>query len=932
MATVLALCDGGCDAPVRTAGHGPDVVLVGCGPGGSEDTCPTWPPARLAKCESGMPGDPTTGMPLLLWVPGEWRTIDAWVDDKITYARRIELEGGQRLELAVPPGARSFAISLDGTVRHSWTVIESPPEPEAVVAARAALALPAGDPGREMATHRLRAEELDPTSSLARHDILADLAFQDATALEGDARRAAWKDALRVTDAAFVAESSAGEAARARCHARRGLYVALVQLADLEAARAWLARVEGATDPAAYDAFHDAHARGLFAQRVGDTRQAIADFTAATLGARRWGDRAQEIASQKQLAVVYASTGRDRTASDLLARTIDAAAEQSCREWLNLLNADGWARFRLTELGREVGDPIARFETVRLVLANRDDEHCADPLLNEHVTLNLALAAAQAGWSGYAEMLLEELPAREDAAGDTGFWREELERRLALARGDRGELVELLMLRDVRAWSTPEERWATSWWRGQAFETLGLADDALREYADAEEALDEQLLHLDFDGGRDRMLAGHTRSAARMLELLLARGQVELALCVAREARRRSGAVLDRVARIASLAPDARRRWSEAILAYERVRSEFDELLERAWQTPMRERPMMQAALADCERRRRQAAVRALALLTEGATADVDSRCAELPDPAEGELDILLFPIDPGRRVAVFGWASEGPTSGFVADAPPRADDLSAWSSAVIEPLAREIGRAGRLTFMPTGASWQIPFAALPLHGDALLASVPIALGLDLDRPHRTSSFQRRALVVADPVGDLPLAAVEASDVSEQLARGDWTVERRIGAESDATRTRALLAEVDLLHYAGHGEHDAESWTSVLRLGRGASLGVEDVLALPRVPRFVALPACDSASAGSSTATGDMSVARAFLLAGSDVVIGSSGTLDDRLAAAVSRALYRRPEFEPVAALRDALLVARDDPDLPIEVRASWSSMVALVR
>jgi CHAT domain-containing protein len=110
---------------------------------------------------------------------------------------------------------------------------------------------------------------------------------------------------------------------------------------------------------------------------------------------------------------------------------------------------------------------------------------------------------------------------------------------------------------------------------------------------------------------------------------------------------------------------------------------------------------------------------------------------------------------------------------------------------------------------------------------------------------------------------------------------------------SAATRVGVLgeLARVDRFHFAGHATYDvARSWESALHMADGTALRPGDILSLSRSPATVVLSGCDTATTR-PTRVADMSLARAFLLAGAETVVASSRPVDDKLAAElVSRA------------------------------------------
>jgi len=111
----------------------------------------------------------------------------------------------------------------------------------------------------------------------------------------------------------------------------------------------------------------------------------------------------------------------------------------------------------------------------------------------------------------------------------------------------------------------PDQRWRRAYWYGRAYEVLGLLDEATGAYEAAERALEQRVRRLDFDTAREGLLLGHQPSAQRLVELLVSRGRVEGALCVARRARRRMDVLLDRTTVLSTLDEPRRERWREAL-------------------------------------------------------------------------------------------------------------------------------------------------------------------------------------------------------------------------------------------------------------------------------------------------------------------------------------------------------------------------------
>lgn len=925
-------------------------VVVGCA-ALKGDVCTRPLPGPATHCEPTREPpeaiDDEDAFALTVWLPGGRPGDSLRVDEGAPPVRSIAFDDGIRLDVVVPADARGVMLVRDSRTLARWRIVAPDPEADTVARARSARTLPPRDPGRRRHVEDLRASlpGLSDRDRATALDIVADLELQRAGAVDTAERTAAWRDALSATEAAHAHALARDDQARARCHARRGLFVSLERLGDPAEIERWRTRLAPRADersdrPAPPG---DAYYRGLLAQRIGDLQGAAAELRTAEHGAARLGDALLATAAAQQLAAVLASLGREQEVAEGLRRAEQAAAELDCRAWLRLLNNAAWSRVLLGDLGRPSEDPIPDLANALAILdgADASEDACHDDVLGEHVRLNLALAAASAGWIGYAEDLRARLPAEPFAAIGTASWRAELDRRLALATGDRGALVEWLASHRVPPSAmTPEQAWWWAWGRGEVLEALGAPDDALAEYDAAEGVLTAMLRDLDFDAGRDRLLLAHQRSAGRRVELLAARGESKRALCAARLARGRTSRALDRSARIAALSPTARREFTRAIAEYEQVRRELDALEAETWSVPLDERGAHEAEIAATRRTLRSRAGHAADLLAEVAEHDDEEACARLPWPEQGELGLLYFPT----QEAWIGFAFDEHGEVTSARAPALAggdDDLSAWARHLLEPFRPRIAAARSLRILPTGASWTVPFGAVPWDDDVLLAAKPIALGLDLASAGQAmhasdGAHGDLALVVADPSGDLPAALHEADAVGAMLEAHGWSVQqlRRDGAR--AWTLRARLPRADLLHYAGHGTHAGlEGWQSALELASGERLEVTDVLALSSVPRQVVLPACDTAPGGAATLGGDMNIARAFLLAGADVVIGAQREVDDAFAARVAVALYR-DEAPAVATasvrLQRALLEARADASLPPEVREQWSRIVAIVR
>lgn len=282
---------------------------------------------------------------------------------------------------------------------------------------------------------------------------------------------------------------------------------------------------------------------------------------------------------------------------------------------------------------------------------------------------------------------------------------------------------------------------------------------------------------------------------------------------------------------------------------------------------------------------------------------DVGERRRELAlrDVRPGELALLYFPLDDDRLLAFAATHDDVAVAPVDARALPlRRDEaldaatLMRWSDALLDPFARMIADARRIRILPSPGLQVLPFHALPWRGRPLLAHAAVEYSLDL--PPR--SEERRgggvALVVGDPKGDLAGARVEAEAIGAGLKARGFAVTTLLGRAADGPSVRAALLTADHLHYAGHSETAGErGWESALRLAGSTTLTIADILALERVPRTVSLLSCSAGNVPSEPRAQGVTLAGAFLIAGSDAVIAPSTALHSGDAAAIAAELER---------------------------------------
>lgn len=201
---------------------------------------------------------------------------------------------------------------------------------------------------------------------------------------------------------------------------------------------------------------------------------------------------------------------------------------------------------------------------------------------------------------------------------------------------------------------------------------------------------------------------------------------------------------------------------------------------------------------------------------------------------------------------------------------------------ATLGPVEQRLRGVSQLVVVPDGDLYRVPFAALR-DGDRYLveqAAVSVAPSLNildalLDRtPDRLSSF----VGVADSRSDLPRARAEVEEAAALFER------RRVlaGDEAQLAGVLGALQGADILHFATHGELEGAGEPSWLALARGQALDAEAILDLDLDLPLVTLSACRSAR-GSQQAGEALvnSLARAFLAAGAESVVGSLWDVHD---------------------------------------------------
>jgi tetratricopeptide (TPR) repeat protein len=234
---------------------------------------------------------------------------------------------------------------------------------------------------------------------------------------------------------------------------------------------------------------------------------------------------------------------------------------------------------------------------------------------------------------------------------------------------------------------------------------------------------------------------------------------------------------------------------------------------------------------------------------------------------------------------------------------------LDELSSRLWDPIA-ELTGTGPLLLVPPGA-----LAALPWTMLRGLAGRPLSVARSLSSWSATRSAQRveRIGMVAGP--SVPRAREEVTRAS-----AEWPSVRALTGDTALTAGATVLAEdVDLLHIAAHGKHDAGNpLFSSLQLTDGLWFG-HDIARLQRLPRHVVLSSCELGLSTVRWGDETLGMTAAWLHAGTSSVISAVADVNDRAACDVLAGLHSglASGLLPAAALARAMQLHGSDTPAP---------------
>ncbi len=822
-----------------------------------------------------------------MWLPIHHEVpLTLQVDGHVETATFESVDLGQRV--SVPLSGTHTQLEVGGRDGVVWAIslrVHENQVPDVVVRAKA---LAKTDPDRARANLRDGLATLSAHGRAHAHRALGEFAF----------RRGDYRAALESYFTAYRLATEVGLLRMASEVTLTCVYICIL-LHELDGAQAWVQRHEDLLPEYPPGQLVHGYYRGLVAKRQGDLRQALLDYIAHAKISERLGQSRDVFAARSEEGVLRGNLGDFHGAVEAYAQAASVRDAMPAQIRGTLLNNRAWTRIEARARGRDIGDPLPLLKQ-SLALYGPDGA-APDPRAMVEVRLNLAYAHVLAGRAEQAAVALPEVEQTKGAR--QLLWRGMVAAEIAALQGEVADAIKKFAELGTLAAAARDFylEWFASVRQAELEVSQGNPDAALGHYRAAEQQLDRQITQISVDAGREQFCADRARSSWGLVALLLERQQLAEAACVARLARARTFQPLRRLYTGHGSSPEHHEQQKQALARFRTTREEVDREYERSWTLSRREGEMLRAQLSA---RLHEASRMVDAAYTYTADDPVCGQtCEALRRPGAGELLLVYYPQESGW--VGFAITSVAVVAQRIAPVDPKASP-ERLSEQLLVPFTEQIAAAERLRLIPSRELLQVDFHALPLLGEPLISHIPIAYALDLPRDidadarAQSQVLTPRAVVVAPP-SNLAAAAHEATYVEDTLKNARWQVEAIVQREATLAGVSGAIVGAGLLHFVGHARGDGLSgWDSSLELAGDSTLSVADVLALDGpAPTTVVLNGCETGITDPETLGGGMSLALAFLLAGSKAVIATGAEVDDRASATWVRNLYA--QLGPVA-------------------------------
>lgn len=813
-------------------------------------------------------GDDST---LRLWVPSENKGLAIHLNGQAAETKRFTIQSGTRLSVRVPPETKEVTVmSPSGETLYRLPV-------------RRALDTPALREARQQMqkNNLLAAEE---KLALSQKDGRPEINLQ---ALRIQARIERRKQGSNTKDLFERAIEQAHTAGRISDELDDRYLLGFVRMIvdyDFAAAKQDLRMDATLEDQCPERRVDGDYYRGLLAMEMGRIDEALRWFRRSSAGAERLEMPEQDRAARLFMADTLGMLGRHDEARLLLDRALqDASSSEDPCVRARFATTATWIRMRAVESS---DDRAAARVNAR---EDADFAQAKCPSALAFSLLNLAFLDVHSKNLGEAKTHL--MAARESAApNDQRFrvWSDYLAMELDVIEQPAQVLAtsKAMEAQGITTFS-PELSFAALSSRARALDTLGRADEAREAFEAVNEALDRWSALVPLGEGLETFFIQNENSARQWVDFLVRQVEtkvpgtlawtnaVNAAVLATKQSLVRFFATLARTDFVPPSHTSHYRKSREAVNA-----------------ATTNKKPAPEGDTAILEKAQKEARG-SLGLPTNhemnsGVSAD--------------SLTLLYHPVANGW----VGFALESNGHVHIARLPPFNKEAIAaletgsrsaeLAKILLEPFAEPIRRAKRLRVPAHGFLRRVAFEALPWENRVLADFVAITYGFDgaaispkespAPLPCTTTPL---ALVVTNPVGDLPGATKASSAIQNALVNRGWRVQMLAGAAATREETLAKLRDpcTTLFHYDGHAKFEGRDGLRAALVLHDATLTVTDILELPRVPQSVALLGC---ATGKDEGLG---LAQAFLVRGSQEVLAAMEDVDDRLSQRLAEGLYK---------------------------------------
>lgn len=657
-----------------------------------------------------------------------------------------------------------------------------------------------------------------------------------------------------------------------------------------------------------------AHYRGVMLTKQGRLRAAREVLADGLARAEQHGLDADRADLKLSLANLLQALGRHGEALRARREVADDFRSRSELDQISFLINLGWAEL----LAIESEAVPAQYDKPRdhLLEALTRARSLKAPLKEVNTLANLLWLAFLEDDDRETELRLKELSAHPHLADSYArlfVLFAEAQVRLRQGRFNEAERVfsELSHLADIEGEDgTSDYRWRASYGVGQARLRQGDRASARVHFQRALSELDRLAQQTDLTRSRALFFQDRKRLYDDAAELAIETKRDFEALTIIDRARTHVLRALEGRVRIDRLDPKAQQVWQEHAARYLALRAEYEGRRRKAELTDPERVAEYQA-----ETRRMRARLKAL---FDEAYGYLDKVSPPTPPPVITQEKITDV-LGAGVAVITFAGLHQRTDSFFVSartiEHRRNASDLGRTWSHRLEGLHH--------LYVVVGGQVSVEDVLADLAASDLLERTSVSflshLGA-LFAPDPTTNGP--PVVVADPDGTLPFARRE----------GDWVAKRWKAELMTGTVTRGqVLDRIDgasAFHFAGHGVLVAsQPWDAHLRLGRGETLSLEDLLvARPKVG-LVVLSGCETGEVSPLSRTERIGLPHAFSLAGARAVLATTAEVPDKAAFRFIERFYEAGgRRDPADAYRKAALQSRAAGD------ATWSAFYLLGR